>query len=319
MNAGRPRTVDDLVGALREVAALSRAGLTGTAVWEPVVGETDAPIPGELAAWAADQDGGELEIYAKAVCAIDHVARVVGGSAGDLLDALGESLEDHQDTLDAREAAIAGPRASARLLQYLPLIGLALGFVMGVNPLGVLFGGGAGTAALAVGVGFFVGGKVWSWALMRSARGRLDAEGLVAIDILGAALAAGLPIPAALAATGEAWQGPVGEAMRTVGGALTGGASWDAAWQRAGQVPPILDGVERALALAWRSGVGATGLLAGLKARALRAERQRSVQASARLGVSLMLPLGLCYLPAFVAVGLVPVMVSIASQLSLGF
>ena len=55
---------------------------------------------------------------------------------------------------------------------------------------------------------------------------------------------------------------------------------------------------------------------AALRAAAgtLRRERHvRALEAAARLGVRLVLPLGLCYLPAFVLVGLVPVIVSMAA------
>jgi len=44
-------------------------------------------------------------------------------------------------------------------------------------------------------------------------------------------------------------------------------------------------------------------------------EDQSHAQAAGRLGVRLVLPLGLCHLPAFVLVGLVPVLVSMASGL----
>jgi pilus assembly protein TadC len=67
--------------------------------------------------------------------------------------------------------------------------------------------------------------------------------------------------------------------------------------------------------LVWSAGVEAGPLLEAVAARFGRAERRRLSQAAARLGVYLMAPLGLCYLPAFVALGLVPIMLSLAGSL----
>lgn len=56
-----------------------------------------------------------------------------------------------------------------------------------------------------------------------------------------------------------------------------------------------------------------------LRAGAEQLVRERRAQvreAAGRLGVRLVLPLGLCFLPAFVLLGLVPVMVSVGAQLA---
>jgi tight adherence protein B len=248
------------------------------------------------------------------------MASNVGASTGDLLDSLSDSLDDYQDMSEARETALASPRASTRLLQFLPLLGLALGTAMGAAPLKVLTGGGIGTLAGIVGLVLIGAGKLWTNFLLRRARGNLDVEGMIAVDVLAASLRAGLPIPAALAAAGEAWDGPTGKLLGRVGQGLATGQSWDQVWDAmdlTGVDAELVTGVRRALALAWDSGVQSSGLLAGMKARARRAARTEASAASARLGVWLMMPLGLCYLPAFLALGLVPVMVSLADSISI--
>jgi len=140
--------------------------------------------------------------------------------------------------------------------------------------------------------------------------------GLVAVDVLAAALRAGLPIPAALQATAQAWSGPTGQALARAGRSLAVGQGWEQAWP---SVPEgsVLAGIERALSMGWRNGVRCGPLLATVKAAVLRAERLRGLKAAGRLGVSLMAPLGLCYLPAFMALGLAPLIISLASGLSL--
>jgi hypothetical protein len=110
--------------------------------------------------------------------------------------------------------------------------------------------------------------------------------------------------------------------LAQVGAALARGEPWDLAW-RAGASGEVGGGAARdhtlvgdlrsTLWLVWDSGVEAGPLLEALCARLGRAERRRLTQAAARLGVYLMAPLGLCYLPAFVALGLVPVLLSLAN------
>ncbi|MCL2803881.1 MAG: type II secretion system F family protein [Micrococcales bacterium] len=311
----QPVTLEGLAQALREVAEMSRAGLAPPAVWQPLLGSEKGAGQGGLEAWAGQVASGPLATYATAVCAIDQISTSVGCAIGDMLTSLIESIQAHQDTAEAMEAAVAGPKASARMLQFLPLAGLGLGLIMGVNVLAVLSDAGPGTLALVVGLTLMLLGRAWSSLLLRRAAGRIDLDGLVAIDVLVAALSAGLPIGPALCAAGRAWPGVTGRALAQVGTALETGCQWEEAWrgQAGGQV---LAGVERALWLSWRSGVRCGGLLRALKTSVLRAERQRCVKASARLSVTLMAPLGLCYLPAFMALGLAPLIISLAASLT---
>ncbi|CAM3737551.1 type II secretion system F family protein [Occultella aeris] len=129
----------------------------------------------------------------------------------------------------------------------------------------------------------------------------------VVLDLLDAALTAGVSIPAALDALGQALPVEQGAPLRRVAGALRLGADWDQAWL---DVDDDWAAVSRALAPAWCDGV-APG--AGLRqaAEGVRARRGASArEAAARLGVQLVLPLGLCLLPSFILLGLVPVLLS---------
>jgi tight adherence protein B len=299
-----------LTAALHQVAALSGAGLPDQEAWAAVV---DGGSPAALEAWAAGVAATEVGPYARAVCAIAQLGREVGVACGALVGALTLSLERHQDAADALAVAVAGPKASARLLQYLPLAGLGLGWVMGVNVFSVVSDAGLGTFALAVGLGLLLAGKAWTAALLRRAAVGLDVEVLVAADLLAAALSAGLTIPGALQAVARCWPGPAGRSLGQVGTRLARGDEWAAAW--AGRDPA---GLEAALAVGWRSGVGCAGLLAAFKAGLLRSQQRAALLAAGRAGVWLMAPLGLCYLPSFMALGLAPLLISLARGLSLG-
>lgn len=131
----------------------------------------------------------------------------------------------------------------------------------------------------------------------------------VVLTLARAALAGGASVPATLRALGAC----TGEEELAVAGAqLLLGAPWaEAVTEVPGRYGPLVD----ALAPAWESGADPDRLLAHA-ARAVRARREREMRvAAARLGVRLVLPLGLCHLPAFLLLGLVPVVLSFAGPL----
>ncbi|WP_131749151.1 type II secretion system F family protein [Frankia sp. Cppng1_Ct_nod] len=69
-------------------------------------------------------------------------------------------------------AALAGPRASGRLVASLPVVGIALGALLGASPLEILLGTPAGTACLAVGVTLDLAGLAWINRLTDAAQRR---------------------------------------------------------------------------------------------------------------------------------------------------
>lgn len=80
----------------------------------------------------------------------------------DLLSSVRADVAARQRFGERTRAALAGPRATAGVLAALPVLGIALGQMMGADPLGVLFGGGLGGVLLVVGTILAAGGLVWS-------------------------------------------------------------------------------------------------------------------------------------------------------------
>lgn len=134
------------------------------------------------------------------------------------------------------------------------------------------------------------------------------------LDLLDMAVTAGAGVPRALEAVGEAIGGADGERLTRVSAELLLGAPWVAAWAAAADhLRPIAECLEAA----WVQGAS-PGPALRARAGAIRRDRRRAArEAAGRLGVHLVLPLGLCFLPAFVLLGLVPVMVSLARGFSL--
>jgi Flp pilus assembly protein TadB len=132
-------------------------------------------------------------------------------------------------------------------------------------------------------------------------------------ELLAVCLEAGLPVALAVAAAAEPLEGAVGVQLRRIAGLLELGADPAGAWQSAEGLPPVA-AFARA---AGRS--AATGSALASAARAensrIRAELMESAQAGAqRAGVLITGPLGLCFLPAFLVLGIAPVIAGLAGE-----
>lgn len=103
------------------------------------------------------------------IAACFEVCEASGAPVASVLERLAGTLEADHDAAAQRETALAGPRATVRLLGWLPLVGLGLGMLMGVDPLGALLGSPTGWSVLAAGAGFAVLGRVWSARMIRHA------------------------------------------------------------------------------------------------------------------------------------------------------
>ncbi|GAB2929286.1 hypothetical protein GCM10027280_15990 [Micromonospora polyrhachis] len=147
-------------------------------------------------------------------------------------------------------------------------------------------------------------------AAVRARRLREAADLPLAADLLAAALRAGAPVDRAVLAVAEALAGPLGERLARVGRTMLLGGGPEEAWSH---LAPVA-GADRLTAAAVRSAASGAALAGALARLAddLRADRAVAAEAAARrAGVLIVLPLGLCFLPAFVLAGLVPVIVAV--------
>jgi len=135
-----------------------------------------------------------------------------------------------------------------------------------------------------------------------------------ALDLLAACLSAGAAPEQALAAVGLAFDGEVGQVLSAVARVALLGAPVETAWA-ACLNDPAWAPVARAVIRAHYSGAALTDVLVHLaddRRRALRADAHAAAQ---RAGIHAVLPLGACFLPAFVLVGVVPVVAGFAHTL----
>lgn len=126
------------------------------------------------------------------------------------------------------------------------------------------------------------------------------------VSLLAAALRAGAATEQALRVVARALPGPAAERLAGVAARLELGADPEAAWAEAAVRDPALAPLARGLARAHRSGASVATAVERL-ADELAAEARAQVEDRARaVGVKAAVPLGLCLLPAFVLVGIVP-------------
>jgi tight adherence protein B len=103
------------------------------------------------------------------VAACWRVAATSGAALAPAVDRVADALHDEIEFATSLLAALAAPRATARLLAVLPVVGLALGGAIGARPLSFLLGSPAGLCCLAVAVGFEAGGVGWARRIARNA------------------------------------------------------------------------------------------------------------------------------------------------------
>ena len=145
---------------------------------------------------------------------------------------------------------------------------------------------------------------------VRRARQAAASELPFAADLLAAALRAGVPIEAAARTTGAGIGGAVGRDLVRVADGLRLGLEPADAWPVLRTTP----GAERIVDTVVRSAESGAAVARALERLAddLRGSRAVAVEAAAaRVGVLIVLPLGLCFLPAFVLAGIVPVIVAV--------
>ena len=315
--------IEDVAAVTQRLAVLLSAGVSAVSAWDYLLPDEPAgagagPEAGAPSRHPTEPDAARVVRAAAAAGrrgdsiadAVAQEARALGGQAGDAwlglaaawgvataagaplaacLRELAGSFRDLGQVHRDLAVALAGPNATARMVMGLPLVGILFGSVLGFNTLQTLFLTGPGLACLGAGALLMVAGARWNRRLVRSARARDPTPGH-ALD---------------LTAIGMAGGGSVARA-RTLVRSVTerygvGGGGSEAA-------------IDRVLALSARAGVPAAELLRSEADQLRRDARSDGQRRAATLSVTLMIPLGVCVLPAFMLVGVVPLLLTVLSS-----
>ena len=253
-----------------------------------------------------------------------RMSESAGAPLATSLERAAEHAEERIDALLGRQSALAAPRATGRILSWLPLLGLGLGVLMGSDPVGVLTGSVLGALTGLLGLGLAFAGRRWTAALVHRAEVESAASNgaeqtsnmppvdtALVLELLAAQLRAGLAPLAALGTLAEALNS---RALHTVCQRLQMGSNWGSAWS--GSAAGTFGELRDALAPAYTGGAPSTALLLSLADAHRLSERRAAERAAGRLSVALVVPLGLCSLPAFICLGIVPILISLLPTLT---
>ena len=286
--------LDDVAAWVQRLASLLAAGLEPLAAVRAL--ET---LPPELA--AAAQCDSPFDVPARIVettagsqgmprlawmllAAAWSVALESGAPLAASLDRTAGTLRSLADADRQVDLAIAGPIATSRIVALLPLLGLGLGFLMGADPIGVIVGTIPGAVAAVAGLALLVAGTRWNRRLVATARENDPLAGL-GPELLALAMEGG---------------GDPDRALELAGDAI-----------RRCRIRIDLDDAEATLAFARRAGVSVAALLRTEAARMRRLALAGALRRAALLGSRLLGPLAVCFLPSFVLLGVVPLIIGI--------
>ncbi len=182
----------------------------------------------------------------------------------------------------------------------------------------------------------------------KEVQGRGIRDAPLMLDLLGAMVAAGASVENALVVVADACDPDLGPTFARVSSARLLGASWESAWDSAWESAPgasrdggprpahVVSAVARSssgrsrterfkaqtvadvregLRFATSTGAPSAGLLHAHAAQLRRRHNREIDRKAAALGVQLVLPLGLCSLPAFICLGVVPVVLGLLPAL----
>lgn len=284
--------------AVRTLAVLLQAGARPLTAWEHLARAGDVAA---VRIFERIESGIELVAAIEAeegawrdVAAAWEIAATVGAPLADVLRVLSDSLRDASATVDDVRIALAEPAGTARLLLWMPFAGLLLGFALGFDTLQVIFTQPAGAICVCAGIGLVLAARAWTRHLVRKAQPVSATPGIHA-ELLAVALAGGASVE---------------RAQTLVAHSIASGTPEDAD-------EALVRAAERSknvLELSRSAGVPAGELLRASAAQQRHDARIRGRLAAAKLSSQLLLPLGVCTLPAFLLLGVAPLLLSILSS-----
>lgn len=293
---------DELAAAVEALAVLLDAGIAPVSAWAHLGSGTSPPVIRRVAARVAGGVPPDEAIVAevqagdtgeRSLAAAWVVATAAGAPLALALRGVAGALRDRAEVIRELAVALSGPQSTARLVGWLPAVGVGFAILLGVDVVGVLTGSAIGLALLASGVGLAVAGRAWGRSMVRRATPRGEVPG-TAEELMVIALASGLSVSGSRRLVAEVCQ-------------------------RVALEPPDDAALDAVLGLAERAGAPAGELLTAAAVQRRRVARAEGRRAAGELGVRLLLPLALCVLPSFLLLGVAPVVLGLISSTVAGF
>jgi tight adherence protein B len=235
------------------------------------------------------QEGAQFELVWK-------LSQQFGGPIVLALNRITDVFDRKQRNQNEVELAFAGPQSTAKLVMWLPVLALVLAQLVGMNPLAAIVGSLLGELSVSLGLGLMFAGRQWTRRLLAKAlpapqdSSAIDRGAYLDCVVIG--LQAGLPLSQARI-----------EAQR----------EFENVFKSSPQNENFVE-LEKAAELSRTTGASLTEILSAA-ADAFRDEQRHEIATRiSRLGVQLMIPLGVAVLPAFVLLSIVPIAISLLSK-----
>ncbi len=279
------RAAAPVAATLQRLAVLLEAGIAPDRAWAHLAEAGDPAAravstrrdAGEDLAAAIGAAGGSW----RGAAAAWQVATTVGAPLARSLRSIGEALREAEQTRDDIRVALAEPAATARLVSWLPLVAIALALVLGFDVVGTVRNP-IGAASLAAGIALMLAARRWTRHLVAAAQPGDEVAGLSS-DMMAIALSGGVSVARAEEVVAAAGESPDADAREV-------------------------------LRLSTSTGAPAVELLRASAALSRHRARVAGRLSAARLSARLLLPLGVCTLPAFLLVGVAPMLLSVVGS-----
>ncbi|MCI2421963.1 type II secretion system F family protein [Saccharopolyspora sp. K220] len=170
-------------------------------------------------------------------------------------------------------------------------------------------------SGVAIGVVTAFAARRWA-AAVRRRRDRTDPLVLAAgWDLLAAGMRAGLPVPVVVRAVADELTGAAHRALREVADHLALGSDATTSWEPALRNPDTAE-LARAARRTARTGSGLADVAGEIASHARATVAEQAKARAQRAAVWISAPLGLCFLPAFLCLGVLPVVVGMVHRLA---
>ncbi|MFM6977101.1 MAG: type II secretion system F family protein [Micrococcales bacterium] len=249
-----------------------------------ILGQLIALLRAGLSFHQAERAAKVADLSTGAAASYQYLRGIVlqsGGQPTQAIERVRQVIEENQAQLRRVELANASPRATVRLVLWLPIAALVIGQFTGMGSLEVLLKAPLALASVLIGGVLLAIGSYWSARMLRSAR-VVPADDAIYLDGIAMALSAGLPIEKSI----------------------------EIALKNAEKRNELELELQEIVNLSKSTGAALSKLVLE-KADSIRGEvyYQKSL-ALEKLSVRLMIPLGASVLPAFALIAVVPLAMS---------
>lgn len=248
-------------------------------------------MPANLAREEVESELAELEpLQLQQLDSLWAVLVSSGGSVAQAIQSLGQSFHERARQKREIELAFAGPKATARLVAWLPLAGLSLAQLFGLAPFKAIFTNPIAFIALLFGGILLILSRLWTTSIIAKAAPSEIDSGLY-FDSIRFGLLAGMPLY---------------KAKELADNAML-------EHQTASPDAEMNLKLERLAEINRTSGASIADLLQAESNSRREAQRFEESAVIEKLAIRLMIPLGVVTLPAFVLSTIVPIALSLLS------